>query len=283
MVVQTYTAGMTMAYGRLWKQRHGRRGHETPMIMCQQVSGSTVARRPGCGSTLGSGRAPSDAVDEGYVWWKCPWQIIEILEAHIKGRRRRMREAELVREVEDQSTVNYEREIGDLVREVEDQSAVTYEKEVGQSARRYLCWICGDRPFNGRHQFVEHVEGDGCGGKSHLKMRKRWIEAGQPMREDWLETLEKTKADGNIAVAEHPQKDAQGEIDLEVRSAAGKSEWPPPPQWTQQSPQWSQQPPPSWPQQPPHWPCWPPCDQPYYHNAGRNASFWDHWSAWQYA
>ena len=54
LVVQTYTAGMTMAYGRLWKQRHGRRGHEKPMIICQQVSGSTVARRP-------------DAVDEGYV------------------------------------------------------------------------------------------------------------------------------------------------------------------------------------------------------------------------
>ena len=44
-----------------------------------------------------------------------------------------MREGELVREVEDQSTVNYEREIGELVREVEDQSAITDEK------KRRLC------------------------------------------------------------------------------------------------------------------------------------------------
>ena len=43
-----------------------------------------------------------------------------------------MREGELVREVEDQSIVNYEREIGELVREVEDQSAMTYEKRSWQ-------------------------------------------------------------------------------------------------------------------------------------------------------
>ena len=76
-----------------------------------------------------------------------------------------MREGELVLEVEDQSTNNYEREIGALVREVEGQSAMTYEKEVGQSNRRYLCWICGDRPFNARHQLVDHIEGAGGGGK----------------------------------------------------------------------------------------------------------------------
>ena len=104
-----------------------------------------------------------------------------------------MREGELVREVEDQSTVNYEREIGELVREVEDQSAITGEKDVGPAPRRRKCWICGDRPFNGRHQLVDHIEGAGGGGKSHLKMRKRWIEANQPLREDWLEMLEKTK------------------------------------------------------------------------------------------
>ena len=110
-----------------------------------------------------------------------------------------MREGELVREVEDQSIVNYEREIGELVREVEDQSAMTYEKEVGQSDRRYKCWICGDRPFNARHQLVDHIEGVGGGGKSHLKMRKRWIEAGQPLREDWLEILENAKTEGDIS------------------------------------------------------------------------------------
>ena len=113
-----------------------------------------------------------------------------------------MREGELVREVEDQSPANYEREIGELVREVEDQSAMTYEKGVGQSNRRYLCWICGDRPFNARHQLVDHIEGAGGGGKAHLKMRKRWIEAGQPMREDWLEILEDAKREGNITQAD---------------------------------------------------------------------------------
>ena len=115
-----------------------------------------------------------------------------------------MREGELVREVEDQSTNNYEREIGALVREVEGQSAMTYEKEVGQSNRRYLCWICGDRPFNARHQLVDHIEGAGGGGKSHLKMRKRWIEAGQPLREDWLEILENAKTEGDISFSEAP-------------------------------------------------------------------------------
>ena len=102
-----------------------------------------------------------------------------------------MREGELVREVEDQSTVNYEREIGELVREVEDQSAIICEKDVGPPTRRYLCWICGDRPFNARHQFLDHIEGAGGGGKSHMKMRKQWIEANQPLRDDWLEMLEK--------------------------------------------------------------------------------------------
>ena len=115
-----------------------------------------------------------------------------------------MREGELVREVDDQSIVNYEREAGELVREVEDQSAMTYEKEVGQSNRRYLCWICGDRPFNARHQLVDHIEGAGGGGKSHLKIRKRWIEAGQPMREDWLQILENAMTEGNICFSEAP-------------------------------------------------------------------------------
>ena len=80
-----------------------------------------------------------------------------------------MREGELVLEVEDQSTNNYEG--GALVSEVEGQSAMTYEKEVGKSNRRYLCWICGDRPFNARHQLVDHIEGAGGGGKAHLKMQ----------------------------------------------------------------------------------------------------------------
>ena len=111
-----------------------------------------------------------------------------------------MREGELVREVEDQSTNNYEGRA--LVSEVEGQSAMTYEKEVGQWNRRYLCWICGDRPFNARHQLVDHIEGAGGGGKSHLKMRKRWIEAGQQMREDWLEILENAKTEGNICCSE---------------------------------------------------------------------------------
>ena len=131
-----------------------------------------------------------------YQWWKCPWQIIEILEGHIKGRRRRWREGELVREVGNQSIVNYEREIGELVREVEDQPTTNQDQEDGQATRRYLCWICGERPFNARNQLVAHIEGDGGGGKSHLKMRKRWIEAGRPEREDWLEMLEQQKADG---------------------------------------------------------------------------------------
>ena len=122
-----------------------------------------------------------------YVWWKCPWQIIEIFETHIKGRRRRMREGELVREVEDQVDL-----VGDLFQEVADQAAPSFQKDTG----RFLCWMCGDRPFNARHQLVDHIEGAGAGGKSHLIMRKRWIENGQMMREDWLDFLEKTKTDG---------------------------------------------------------------------------------------
>ena len=185
-----------------------------------------------------------------------------------------MREGELVREVEDQSTVNYEREIGELVREVEDQSAVTYEKEVGNKARRYLCWICGDRPFNARHQLVDHIEGAGGGGKSHLKMRKRWIENGQPMREDWLATLEQKNAadngDPHEQADDNGDPEKQAEIILEVSSAKMDNdvetslqvddasslrpiwnvpfvtqngamyspEWPAPPQWEQHPPPW---------------------------------------------
>ena len=96
----------------------------------------------------------------------------------------------LVREVEDQSP---------LVQEVEDQWAD--EQQTGQSTAR--CWICGDRPFNAHHQLVDHIEGKGDGGKDHLKWRRRWLEEGQPMREDWLEILEKAKtADNNGPVTD---------------------------------------------------------------------------------
>ena len=88
-----------------------------------------------------------------------------------------------------QSTVNYEREIGELVREVDDQSAISGDKDVGLASRRYLCWICGDRRFNAWHQLVDHIEGAGGGGKRHLRMRKRWMGANQPLREEWLEML----------------------------------------------------------------------------------------------
>ena len=136
-----------------------------------------------------------------------------------------MREGELVREVEDQSIVNYEREIRELVREVEDQSAMTYERESGQSDRRYLCWICGDRPFNARHQLVDHIEGAGGGGKSHLKMRKRWMEAGQPLRDAWLEKLEEDNAVGNISFTEASSPtDAQAEQELDHKKGDGISE-----------------------------------------------------------
>ena len=85
-----------------------------------------------------------------------------------------MRDGELVREVEDQSAVNAELEDGELVREVEDQSAEHCEPCQPRTGQ-YKCWMCGDRPFNARHQLVDHIEGAGTGGKSHLKMRKRWI------------------------------------------------------------------------------------------------------------
>ena len=50
-----------------------------------------------------------------YMWSKCPWLIVEILQAPIKGRRRRMRERELVRAGDNQ------RPIGHLVQGNEDQ------------------------------------------------------------------------------------------------------------------------------------------------------------------
>ena len=107
-----------------------------------------------------------------------------------------MQEGELVREVEDQSTVIDERGIGELIREVEDQWVMDQDTCVtcdGQAKRLHLCWICGNRPFNARHQLVDHIEGDGRGGKKHMKMRKRWIEAGQPIREEWLDILDKSE------------------------------------------------------------------------------------------
>ena len=80
-----------------------------------------------------------------------------------------MREGELVREVDGQASL-----VGELVHEVENQSAsATSEGETVQLPRRYLCWICGDRPFNARKQLVDHIEGAVGGGKSHSKMRKR--------------------------------------------------------------------------------------------------------------
>ena len=110
-----------------------------------------------------------------------------------------MREGELVREVEDQSAVNHEREIGELLREVEDQSEELCEPcEPEKGKPQWHCWICGNRPFNARHQLVDHIEGAGVGGKSHLKMRKRWIESGQLMRVAWLAFLEKANTIGNI-------------------------------------------------------------------------------------
>ena len=65
-----------------------------------------------------------------------------------------MREGELVREVDGPTS-----HVGELVHEVENQAvSVTSESEVGRPARRYLCWICGDRPFNARRQLVDHIK-----------------------------------------------------------------------------------------------------------------------------
>eukprot|EP00928_Gymnodinium_smaydae_P031169 TRINITY_DN22967_c0_g2_i1.p1 TRINITY_DN22967_c0_g2~~TRINITY_DN22967_c0_g2_i1.p1 ORF type:complete len:617 (-),score=133.89 TRINITY_DN22967_c0_g2_i1:274-2124(-) len=125
--------------------------------------------------------------DGNHRWWRCPAQIIEILSAHIKKRRRRVREGEIY---EDQAAVDYDAKVSELVREVDEQSIPDVGGSEGQP-RQYLCWICGDRAFNARHQLVDHIEGAGGGGKSHLKMRRRWLDAGQPPRDVWMESLGK--------------------------------------------------------------------------------------------
>ena len=55
------------------------------------------------------------------------------------------------------------------------------------------CWMCDDRWFNDRKQLVNHIEGSGQGSKAHLKYRRRWVEAGQMERDDWLDFLKEQK------------------------------------------------------------------------------------------
>ena len=65
---------------------------------CRSRDGEVV---PGVGINYDAHSSPwlwfytlqhDDLRNESYVWWKCPWQIVEILQTHIKGRRRGMRE-----------------------------------------------------------------------------------------------------------------------------------------------------------------------------------------------
>ena len=98
-------------------------------------------------------RRPGDHTN---IWWKCPWQIIEILAEHMKERRRRTRRGELVREIGSQLADNVDDDMNALVREIQDHA--TNKNET-------VCWMCGDKPFNGKHQLRDHIEGAGEGGK----------------------------------------------------------------------------------------------------------------------
>ena len=59
-------------------------------------------------------------------------------------------------------------------------------------------WMCDNHPCNGIQQLRDHIEGAGEGGKSHMKMRKRWLEANQPLREQWLKMLADGKKDTKV-------------------------------------------------------------------------------------
>ena len=108
----------------------------------------------------------------------------------MKERRRRTRRGELVREIGSQLADNIEDDMNALVREIQDRAANETEA---------VCWMCDNHPFNGIIQLRDHIEGAGQGGKSHMKMRKRWLEANQPMREQWLEMLADEKKDTKVS------------------------------------------------------------------------------------
>ena len=104
----------------------------------------------------------------------------------MKERRRRARRGELVREIDSQIPDNGDNDMNNLVREIQD---------VATEEDKPACWICDNHPFNSLIQLRDHIEGSGDGGKSHMKMRKRWLEANQPSREQWLKLLADEKKD----------------------------------------------------------------------------------------
>eukprot|EP00928_Gymnodinium_smaydae_P028470 TRINITY_DN21701_c0_g3_i1.p1 TRINITY_DN21701_c0_g3~~TRINITY_DN21701_c0_g3_i1.p1 ORF type:complete len:685 (+),score=81.99 TRINITY_DN21701_c0_g3_i1:214-2268(+) len=165
-------------------------------------------------------------------WWRCPSRVAEVLCAHTKRRRRYIRETEGAKESDDQATTTCDdAKVPDLVREIDDQSTLDGAgNDEGQATSQFSCWICGGRAFNARHQLVDHILGAGGGGKSHLKMRRRWIDSGQPVREDWLEILSKNNGDGSAPVIQMAQE-FNGEpatiMEQELpMSSASVGEWP---------------------------------------------------------
>ena len=94
--------------------------------------------------------------------------------------------------------------------------------------RRFLCWICGDRPFNARHQLVDHIVGAGEGGKAHMNMRNVWDEADRPNYDDWFQFLKEMKALGKLKTTkgnflQFKQANIQTQSVLEVDNGTTRS------------------------------------------------------------
>ena len=119
------------------------------------------------------------------MWWKCPWQITELLAKHMQPNREERYENELVQEVEREMITDNDAHGVAMVSEESDEASAA---EACLTIRAlFRCWICKDREFNARHQLIDHILGKGNGGKDHMKMRKKWIAQGQPGCKIWLE------------------------------------------------------------------------------------------------
>ena len=144
--------------------------------------------------------------DRRKMWWKCPKQIVDVMETQ----KRRRNPRGLVREADRAPpAAYYEQPSTPLVREVEDQLIPCdgVDTPNAKPKKGVKCWICNDRWLNDHKQLVDHIEGAGEGSKSHLKYRRRWMEEGQPQRADWLQFLKeenKEKTDDNAPSTADP-------------------------------------------------------------------------------
>ena len=83
------------------------------------------------------------------LWWKCPWQITELLSQHMQPNREERYENELVQEVEREMITHSDAHGVAMVSGESDEASAA---EACHTIRAlFRCWICKNRGFNAKN------------------------------------------------------------------------------------------------------------------------------------